>query len=197
MAGKGEGKGEATRRAILDGAVALASRHGLEGCTIGRLAEETGLSKSGLFAHFGSKENLDVEVVRAARGHFVAEVIAPALKAARGEPRLRALLDRWLTWIQHPGGCIFVALSAELDDQPGSARDALEEAMRDWLDVLASAAGIAVDEGHFRKGTDTRQFAFELYGVMLASHHLIRFHHDPKGLIRTRKAFERLIESCR
>jgi AcrR family transcriptional regulator len=190
-------KGEATKRAILDGALVIASRHGLEGLTIGKLAEETGLSKSGLFAHFGSKQNLDVEVVGAARERFIAEVIAPALQAPRGEPRVRALVDRWLAWGGRPGGCIFVALSAELDDQPGPARDALEEAMRDLLDVIANAARIAVAEGHFAKGLDTQQFAFELYGIMLASHHLIRFHKDPKGLARTRKAFERLVDNSR
>ncbi len=192
-----QSKGEATRKAILDGAVALASRTGLEGLTIGKLAEELGLSKSGLFAHFGSKEKLDVEVVRAAREQFVAEVVAPALKAPRGEPRLRALLERWVDWGRREGGCIFVALSAELDDKPGPARDALEEAMRDWLDTLAGAAKITVAEGHFRKSIDPDQFAFELYGVMLASHHLIRFHKDPRAMARTRKAFDRLLDSCR
>src|SRR3970282_986308 len=91
-------KGEATRKAILHGAVTLASRSGLEGLTIGKLAEELGLSQSGLFAHFGSNERRDVEGVRAAREQFIAEVVAPALRAPRGEPRLRALLDRWVAW---------------------------------------------------------------------------------------------------
>jgi len=190
-------KGEDTRRAILDSAVSLATRSGLEGLTIGKLADELGLSKSGLFAHFGSKEKLAVDIIGAARDQFVATVVKPALGVERGEPRLRALLERWLRWAERPGGCIFVALSAELDDQPGAARDALDETMREWLDVLAGAVKLASTEGHFRKGLDAQQIAFELYGVMLATHFQIHFQRDPRGQARARKAFDRLLDSCR
>jgi len=191
------GKGEVTRKAILADAMALASTVGLEGLSIGRLAERLKLSKSGLFAHFKSKENLALEVIEAARQEFIEGVVAPALKAPRGEPRIRALVDRWVSWGQRPGGCLFVALAAELDDQPGPARDALAAAQRDWLDTLGGAARIAVTEGHFKAQLDVQQFAFELYGLMLGFHHLSRFLQDPKALARTRRAVDRLLEDCR
>jgi AcrR family transcriptional regulator len=190
-------KGETTRQAILERAFTLASTVGLEGLTIGRLAEDLELSKSGLFAHFRSKEKLELEVIRVARETFVNTVMVPALKAPRGEPRVRALFEHWAKWGQRPGGCIFVQLSAELDDQPGPARDAVAEAQRDWLDSLATAARIAVSEGHFRKDLDIQQFAYELYAIMLGMHHLLRFVRDPKALTRTRRAFETLLQNSR
>lgn len=190
-------KGEATRQAILDRAAALARTHGLRGLSIGRLAEELELSKSGLFAHFGSKEALDVAIVEHAREDFVAKVIAPALKQPRGEPRLRAMYQRWCEWGAQEGGCIFVALAAELDDQPGPARDALVAALRDWLDTLATAAKIAVAEGHLGKACDPQQLAFELYGILLAQHDVGRLIGDPKAGPRSRRAFDALVERCR
>lgn len=189
-------KGEVTRAAILDRASQLARTFGVEGLTIGRLADELSLSKSGLFAHFGSKEALQVAVIEHAREQFVARVIAPGLKAARGEPRLRALVERWQSWGADDGGCIFLALSAELDDRPGPARDALTAALRDWLDHLATAARIAVDEGHFRKDTDPQQVAFELYGIMAAAHLAARLLADPRVGSRTRRALEALYSRC-
>jgi AcrR family transcriptional regulator len=186
-------KGEMTRQAILDRATALASTVGLEGLTIGRLAEELGLSKSGLFAHFRSKENLEVEVIGHARELFIAQVLAPALKAPRGEPRVRALFERWLAWGARPGGCIFIALSVELDDQPGPTRDALLATQRDWLDSLATAARIAREEGHFRADLDPQLFAFELYGIGVASHTLGRLLKAPEISEHTRRAFEALL----
>lgn len=190
-------KGEVTRTAILDRAAALARTVGVEGLTIGRLAEELSLSKSGLFAHFGSKEALQVAVIEHARELFVARVIAPGLKAARGEPRLRALIERWQAWGADDGGCIFLSLSAELDDRPGPARDALAGALRDWLDHLATAARIAVDEGHFKKEVDPPQVAFELYGIMAATHAAARLIGDPKVGSRARRAVEALLARCR
>src|SRR5512138_1517343 len=158
-------KGEQTRQAILTRAFEIAKMVGLSGLTIGRLAEETGLSKSGLFAHFGSKEALEVAVVEEAGRQFVQEVMVPALRQPRGEPRVRALFERWLAWGERPGGCFFVGASAELDDRPGPPRDALVQAAKDWIDAIATAAEIAVSEGHFRADLDARQFAFELYGI--------------------------------
>ena len=190
-------KGDATRHAILDRATELARTVGLEGLTIGRLAEEMELSKSGLFAHFGSKEALQIAVIEHAREQFVAEVIAPALKAPRGLPRLEAMRDRWNQWGSHDGGCIFVALAAELDDRPGPARDALVAALRDWLDALTTAARIAVEQGHFRKDVDPRQVAFELYGIMLAQHDVSRLVGDPEVGSRARRAFDALVARCR
>src|SRR5688572_4515127 len=139
-------KREETRQAILARAFELATVVGVSGLTIGRLAEATGLSKSGLFAHFKSKEALEVAVVEEASRVFVQEVMVPALRQPRGEPRVRALFDRWLDWGDRPGGCFFVGASAELDDRPGPPRDALVQASKDWLDALATAARIAKDE---------------------------------------------------
>ena len=193
----GVSKGEETRQAILERAFELANVVGVTGLSIGRLAEATGLSKSGLFAHFGSKEALEVAVVEEASRQFVQAVMVPALREPRGEPRVRALLEHWLVWGQRPGGCFFVGASAELDDRSGPARDALVRACKDWVDELAKAVRIAIREGHFRPDTDPEQLAFEIYGIMHSMHMFFRFLHDPTSLERTRTAFERLIASVR
>lgn len=190
-------KGEETRQAILARAFELANVIGVAGLSIGHLAEATGLSKSGLFAHFGSKEALEVAVVDEAARQFVQAVMVPALRQPRGEPRVRALFERWLDWGARPGGCFFVGATAELDDRPGPPRDRLVQVSKDWIDALATAARIAVTEGHFRDETDPDQFAFELYGLMLASHTYARFLRDDDALVRTRKAFDRLVGSAR
>jgi AcrR family transcriptional regulator len=179
-------KGEETRQAILGRAYELANVVGVSGLTIGRLAEATGLSKSGLFAHFGSKEALEVAVVEEAARQFVQDVMVPALRKPRGEPRVRALFERWLAWGDRPGGCFFVGATPELDDRPGPPRDALVRACKDWIDALATAAEIAVTEGHFHAGLDARQFAFELYGIMLAHHTFQRFLRDTAAMDRGR-----------
>jgi AcrR family transcriptional regulator len=190
-------KGEQTRRAILARAFEIAKTSGLSGLSIGRLAEETGLSKSGLFAHFGSKEALCVAVVEEAAQQFVEFVMAPALQKPRGEPRIRALFERWVEWGQQPGGCFFVSAVAELDDQPGPARDALVQACRDWLDALATAARITVTEGQFRADVDPDQFAFEVYSAMLGFHTYQKFLRAPASLSRARDALERLLTAAR
>jgi AcrR family transcriptional regulator len=190
-------KGEETRQAILGRAFELANVVGVTGLSIGRLAEATGLSKSGLFAHFGSKEALEVAVVEEAARQFVQAVMVPALREPRGEPRVRALFEHWLTWGQRPGGCFFVGASAELDDRSGPARDALVRACKDWVDELAKAVRIAIREGHFRSDADPDQLAFEIYGIMNSMHLFFRFLHDPVALERTRTAFERLVASVR
>jgi AcrR family transcriptional regulator len=189
-------KGEETRQAILARAFELATVVGVSGLSIGRLAEATGLSKSGLFAHFGSKEALEIAVVEEAARQFVQEVMVPALRQARGEPRVRALFDRWLQWGDRPGGCFFVGATAELDDRPGPPRDALVQAQRDWIDALATAARIAITEGHFAPTLDPEQFAFELYGIMLAYHSFHRFVRDARAPARARAAFERLVATA-
>src|SRR5512140_581658 len=133
-------KGAQTREAILDHGLRLASELGLEGLTIGRLAEALELSKSGLFAHFGSKEALQVAVLDRAGERFAEVVVRPALAAPRGEARLRALFERWLAWpreVALPGGCIFVQAASELDDRPGAARDRLAALEREWLETIA------------------------------------------------------------
>jgi AcrR family transcriptional regulator len=190
-------KGDATRYAILERASALARTLGLEALSIGRLAEELELSKSGLYAHFGSKEALELAVIEHAREQFVAEVLAPALKAPRGEPRVRALFQKWTEWGNREGGCLFVSLAAELDDRPGPARDAMAALTRDWVDALATAARIAIEEGHFKKDGDPAQIAFELHGIMLARHELSRLVGDPKVASRAQRAFDALIVRSR
>ncbi len=189
-------KGELTRQAILERAVRLASRVGLQGLSIGGLAEELQLSKSGLFAHFRSKSSLEVEVLEAATTLFTEVVIRPALARPRGEPRIRALFERWLDWAlnaTNEGGCIFVAAAVELDDTPGPARDRLVQAEKDWLDCVAQTARTAIKEGHFRAEVDVEQFASEFHGVTLAYHHAARLMRDPKAEERARRSFESLL----
>lgn len=190
-------KGEETRQAILCRAFELATVIGVSGLSIGHLAEATGLSKSGLFAHFGSKEALEIAVIGEASRQFVQEVMVPAFREPRGEPRVRALFERWLGWGTRSGGCFFVSASAELDDREGPQRDALMQACKDWIDELAKAAGIAIREHHFRTDLDPEQFAFEEYGIMLGVHTFVRFLREPSSLARARQAFEKLIAAAR
>lgn len=193
------GKGELTKVAILDEAVQIASRVGFGGLSIGQLADRVEMSKSGLFAHFRSKEQLQLQAMERARQRFVDVVIRPALAAPRGIARVRAVFDGWLEWTHQAlqGGCIFVAAAAELDDQPGALRDALVRNERDWLEFIATVAGTAVAEGDLRDDLDLEQFAFEVHGVMLAHHHASRLLHDERAEIRTRQAFESLLAGAR
>jgi AcrR family transcriptional regulator len=193
-------KGETTRAAILDVALATASKVGLEALSIGELAKEAGLSKSGLFAHFASKEELQIEVVRKAIDRFVELVVSPALKQPRGEPRVRALFENWFDWSRAselPGGCLFIAASSEFDDQPGPLRDLLLASQKDWLSALAQAARIAVEEGHFNANLDTEQFAWQLDAFILGYHHSARLLRSKDAQKRARMAFESLIRASR
>jgi len=189
------GKGEETRQAIVDQALELVSTVGLDKLTIGALAGATGMSKSGLFAHFNSKEQLQLHVLAEARQRFIEIVIAPALRKPRGEARLRAIFESTMKqWEDDlPGGCIFHAVSAELDDQPGPARDYLVETQRDYADTLRRAAEIAVEEGQFRKDLDLDQFVFELGSITAAYHHFGRLLGDPDADQRARNMFEGLL----
>jgi AcrR family transcriptional regulator len=193
-------KGEQTREAILERALALASRVGLSGLTIGTLAEDLGLSKSGLFAHFASKEALLVQMLERAAERFAEVVVTPALAAPRGEARIRALFERFLRWpelVPQPGGCIFVAASVELDDQPGPARDAVVRFRKQWLAFIAGAVQRAVEAGHFHPKVDPEQFAFEMAGIWLVWHHDSRLLGDPRATERASRAFEALLASSR
>jgi AcrR family transcriptional regulator len=193
-------KGEATRERILESALELASTEGLTGLSIGRLADRNAMSKSGLFAHFGSKEGLQLDVLELATAKFREAVFTPALRADRGEPRIRALFTRWLAWIDDqsiPGGCLLTAAAAELDDQPGPTRDALVEMQRQWADALSRSARIAVEERHFRPDVDPHLFAFQLHSIVLGYHHARRLLHDPQAARLARDAFEALIDSAR
>jgi AcrR family transcriptional regulator len=193
-------KGEATRERILESALELASTEGLSGLSIGRLADRNGMSKSGLFAHFGSKEGLQLDVLDLATAKFRESVFTPALRADRGEPRLRALFTHWMDWADHqslPGGCLLTAAAVELDDQPGPARDALVDAQRQWAETLARAVRIAIEERHFRADVDPHLFAFQLHSILLGYHHARRLLRDPDAAGRARDAFEALITSAR
>ena len=193
-------KGAQTREAILETALALASVDGLTGLSIGTLAREVGLSKSGLFAHFGSKEELQLAVLQTAVERFVAQVVTPSLREPRGEPRVRAMFARWLEWEQSkslPGGCPFLAAAAEMDDRPGPVRDYLVSSQRDWLDAIATTARIAVVEGHFREDLDPVQFAYEAYSTALGFHQFHRLLRDPDAWERCRVAFEKLLDRSR
>jgi len=194
------GKGDERRQLILERAAQNASRLGLEGLTIGQLASDLGLSKSGLFAHFRSKQALQVQTLRHTAELFVDRVVRPALKAPRGERRLRAIFEHWLAWAEAAvleGGCLFVAAATELDDLEGPARDELVRQQRDWLELIANVARTGVAEGDFRPQLDGEQIAHDLYGVMLAYHHARRLLRDPRASERARKAFDALVEAAR
>jgi len=192
-------KGVETRTAILDEATELASRVGLGGLTIGTLATQTGLSKSGLFGHFTSKEGLQVQVLLRARERFVDAVLRPALSVPRGEPRVRALFEHWLHWQRNglSGGCLFVDAVSEFDDQEGPVRTELLRAERDKAESVMTIVRTAVSEGDFVDDVDVEQFAFELEGIMLAHHHSSRMMRDPDAESRARTAFDRLVRSAR
>ncbi len=192
-------KGEETREKILERAFLLATRDGLDGLTIGTLADALSMSKSGLFAHFGSKEELQLAVLQHAAQVFEEKVVAPAFKAPRGEPRLKRLLENWLGWADQgtPGGCLFVAAAVELDDQEGRARDFLVGSQRQLLSAIAKAARLAIEAGHFRADLDCEQFAFDAYAVVLGYHHARRLLRDPKAEARAKAGFARLIAAAR
>lgn len=192
-------KGELTRQVILERAARTASRVGLAGLTIGELADELQISKSGLFAHFGSKESLQLQVLEFGAQRFVETVVKPTLAAPRGEPRVRELFERWLGWpaASKLAGCIFVAFATELDDRSGPVRERLVQLERDWLEMIATCFRTGVSEGHFRADLDAEQCAHELHGIMLACHHGVRLLRDEAALTRTRRAFEHLLEHSR
>ena len=190
-------KGTATRERILEQALKDASLQGLEGLSLGQVAEEVGMSKSGLFAHFGSKEELQRQVLGAAAEKFGAIVVKPALTAPRGIPRIRAMFEGWLRWERDqsvPGGCVFTHAQAELDDKPGPVRDTLADWQRQWKEMLARAAAIAIEEKQFRKSVDTKQFAFQMFGIIFAYYHAKRLLDDPTAEAQARAAFESLVE---
>jgi len=192
-------KGPQTRDRILDTAFRLAARDGLEGLSLSALAAEIGLSKSGLFAHFTSKEELQLEMLRVASERFVEEVMAPAFKQPRGLPRLRAFFEAWRRWATDPslpGGCIFVAASAELDDRDGPVRAFVVSQQRELLQAIARTARICVEEGHFRRDLDVEQLAFEVLAIYLAFHHSHRLLRDPRAEQQLRRAYTRLVEDA-
>jgi AcrR family transcriptional regulator len=189
-------KGEQTRAAILEAALAQASESGFESLTIGALAERARMSKSGLFAHFGSREDLQVAAIEAAAARFTETVFVPALKAKRGLPRIRSLFEHWLDWTTRSGlthGCPMHAAAVEFDDRPGPVRDAVVEHFARLERELGRAVGLAIDQGHLRADLDVEQFAFEMMGVIFAYHHGARLFDAKRAEVRARAAFDRLL----
>jgi AcrR family transcriptional regulator len=190
-------KGERTRAAILDAGFHIVSKAGLEGLTIGTLAAATGMSKSGLFAHFGSREELLLAVMDRGQQEFVKVVVNPALSRPRGLPRLKALFLAWLGWTESadlPGGCPMIGGAIEFDDKPGVVRDALAGGQRAWIDTLTRAARQAVEQGQLRADTDPEQIAFEMFGTALVVHHHRRLLGHDNARARALAAFDALIE---
>jgi AcrR family transcriptional regulator len=188
-------KGQQTRATILEAALALASQMGLEGLSIGALAEVTQMSKSGVFAHFGSREELQISVVREYHAKFSEEVFEPAMTAPRGLPRLRTLFERWFkrVSVEIDAGCIYISGAVEFDDRPGPVRDALVAMVRTWQGALERAIRLAIDEGHLRADTDPQQLLFEVHGLILALHHDARFLRHPGADGRARTGFENVL----
>jgi AcrR family transcriptional regulator len=195
------GKGPTTRARIIDDAIRLASVEGLAGLTIGRLAERTGMSKSGLFAHFESRESVELAVLSSAIDRFRDDVVLPALREARGEPRIRALVERWHAWSNDnasmPGGCLLLQAAIELDDRPGPAQDLVVDAMRQWHETLRRVAASAIEAGQFRADLDPALFAYQLQGIILASHQTERLLRIPGAAAKMRRALDALIDWAR
>ena len=190
-------KGQQTKAAIVDAALGLATQLGLDGLSIGALADIMRMSKSGVFAHFGSREELQISVVREYHHRFEQEVFFPAMKAHRGLPRLRQLFENWVgrTSIEIDSGCIYISGAVEFDDRPGPVRDALVGSVQVWMEALRRAVSQAVHEGHLRADADAAQLAFEIHGLILALHYEARFLHSDQALTRARQGFQRLIQA--
>jgi AcrR family transcriptional regulator len=189
-------KGAATRDAILEQAYGIAASAGLEGLSIGPLAAAVGMSKSGVFAHFGSREDLQLAVLDLASQRFVEYVLLPALQHRRGLPRLRAIVEAWFDWARHTeGGCVLLGAVHEYDDRPGSLRAAVVDQQKGWQQALGKAVQLAIDTGELGADTDTAQLAFEIYGVALVVHHDSGLFGYDSATERGRRAFERLIRS--
>ena len=192
-------KGQQTKAAIVEAALGLASQIGLEGLSIGALAEITGMSKSGVFAHFGSREELQISVVREYHMRFEREIFYPALEMPRGLPRLQTLFDRWMvrTSAEIDSGCIYISGAVEFDDRSGPVRDALVASVSSWQDALRRAVKLAQQEHQLQSEADPEQIAFEIHGLILALHYEPRFLRRAGALGRARQGFARLIERYR
>jgi len=189
-------KGQQTKAAIIDAALGLASQIGLEGLSIGALAEITGMSKSGVFAHFGSREELQISVVREYHERFEAHVFYPALQAPRGVQRLQAMFDNWMvqTSAEIDSGCIYISGAVEFDDRSGPVRDALASSVGSWQVAVRRAVSLAQAEGQLVREVDPMQVAFEIHGLILALHYEARFLKVPGAADRARLGFARLLE---
>jgi AcrR family transcriptional regulator len=188
-------KGQQTKAAIIDAALRLATQIGLEGLSIGALAEVAQMSKSGVFAHFGSREELQLSVVREYHERFEQEVFYPALKADRGLPRLKALFENWTrrTSAEIDTGCLYISGASEFDDRPGPVRDALASSVRTWLTAVHRCVVQAREVGHLNPDTDAEQMVFELHGLILALQYEARFLKSAKSLARNAQGFQNIL----
>jgi AcrR family transcriptional regulator len=188
-------KGQQTKAAIVDAALGLATQIGLEGLSIGALAEVTHMSKSGVFAHFGSREELQISVIREYHDRFEDEVFHPALREPRGLPRLCALFANWMrrTSAEIDSGCLYISGAVEFDDRPGPVRDALASSVATWLAAMYRAVVQAKEEGHLRADADEQQMAFEIHGLILALHYEARFLKNPGSIARAHTGFDHIL----
>ncbi|MGD9630950.1 MAG: TetR/AcrR family transcriptional regulator [Pyrinomonadaceae bacterium] len=190
-------RGERTRQEILRTSIDIASADGLEGLTIGRLANELQMSKSGLFAHFGSKEDLQIATLEAASRLFVAEVIKPAEHIEHGLARLLALLDAWISSVDNTcnrGGCFFYAVSAEMDDRPGKVRELISKLTRQWIDALTKEMKLAIRLGELNKNCDAELVVFQLHGFVQEGNWFRRLHKSNRAFQMTRESVYRVLE---
>ncbi len=188
-------KGQQTKAAIVDAALGLATQIGLEGLSIGALAEVTQMSKSGVFAHFGSREELQISVIREYHRRFEEEVFYPALSAERGLPRLRAMFANWMqrTSVEIDSGCIYISGAVEFDDRPGPVRDALASSVMTWHTALRRTIIMARELGHLRTDVDEEQMLFEIHGLILALHYEARFLKNPGSITRASTGFDHIL----
>lgn len=189
-------KGEQTRAAILDAALEIASREGLEGLTIGVLAERMTMSKSGVFAHFGSREDLQIAVLKEYEQRFVDAVLVPCVKEPRGLPRLKAIFGRWLERIgvEIDNGCIYISSASEYDDRPGAVRDELVGMLKSWEKELLKATVQAIEVGHLQPKAQAEQLVFEMVGLILVAHQQGRLMRQQDSVEMARRGFDRLIQ---
>jgi AcrR family transcriptional regulator len=193
---KGQQKGQQTKATIVDAALGLATQIGLEGLSIGALAEVTQMSKSGVFAHFGSREELQISVVREYHARFEEEVFYPALQANRGLPRVRALFANWMqrTSVEIDSGCIYISGAVEFDDRPGPVRDAIASSVKTWLAAMHRSVTNAQEEGHLDTNANAQQILFEIHGLILALHYEARFLKTPGSMDRALTGFENILQ---
>lgn len=192
-------KGELTRAAIVEAAMVIAAREGLEGLTIGALADQMQMSKSGVFAHFGSREDLQLAVLKEYVRRFVDDVLRPAVRKPRGLPRLEAILDRWVAFLAREIslGCIMIAGAVEYDDRPGPQHDEMVSIIAGWKAELLKAIRQAVRAGHLKREVDAQQMVFEIYGLMLAMHQDARLLRSADSAKRARAGLRRLLDDAR
>jgi AcrR family transcriptional regulator len=194
-AGRALQKGQQTKAAIIEAALGLATQIGLEGLSIGAIAEITQMSKSGVFAHFGSREELQISVIREYFSRFEQEIFYPALQAERGLLRLQGLFGNWMTRVavEIQSGCIFISGAVEFDDRPGPVRDALATSVQTWLEALYRAIVQAQECGQLLADADPHQIAFEIHGLILALHYEARFLKNPGSIARANTAFANIL----